>query len=46
MIGAERLSKALKERKPDCHVCFVGSHTSALPREVLSLPQVDTSSFE
>lgn len=42
MIGAERLSKALKERKSDCHVCFVGSHTSALPREVLSLPQVDT----
>ena len=42
MIGAERLSKALKDRNKDCHISFVGSHTSALPKEVLSLSQVDT----
>ena len=42
MIGAERLSKALKERNKDSHISFVGSHTSALPKEVLSLYQVDT----
>tara|TARA_B100000242_G_C43050156_1_gene490613 strand:- start:2053 stop:3582 length:1530 start_codon:yes stop_codon:yes gene_type:complete len=42
MIGAERLSRELKKEYNKAHVCFVGSHTSALPKEVLSLPQVDT----
>lgn len=41
MIGALSLAKALKESDPDCRICFVGSHTSALPREVLSYPCVD-----
>ena len=42
MIGAERLSRALRKENNSSHICFVGSHTSALPKEVLSLPQVDT----
>ena len=42
MIGAERLAKALKNKDQNSHVSFVGSHTSALPKEVLSLPHVDT----
>lgn len=41
MIGALSLAKALKESDPDCRICFVGSHTSALPMEVLSYPCVD-----
>ncbi len=41
MIGATALCKKLKEHQPDCISCFVGSHTSALPLEVLSLPEVD-----
>lgn len=41
MIGALSLAKSLKESNPDCRICFVGSHTSALPREVLSYPCVD-----
>ena len=36
MIGALGLAKALKKQHPDFPVCFVGSHTSALPMEVLS----------
>ena len=42
MIGAERLSKELKAHDKNSHICFVGSHTSALPKDVLSLEQVDT----
>ncbi|NDC80838.1 MAG: B12-binding domain-containing radical SAM protein [Verrucomicrobia bacterium] len=41
MIGAGRLCAALKLAHPEIKTCFVGSHTSALPREVLSLPFVD-----
>ena len=41
MVGAGRLCAALKHAHPDLKTCFVGSHTSALPREVLSLPFVD-----
>jgi len=42
MIGATQLASALKESSPDIHVCFVGSHISALPKKVLELPYVDT----
>ena len=35
-------AKALKNKDPKSHISFVGSHTSALPKEVLSLPHVDT----
>jgi radical SAM superfamily enzyme YgiQ (UPF0313 family) len=41
MIGASVLAKALKAHHPDFPVCFVGSHTSALPLDVLSQPFVD-----
>lgn len=41
MTGATHLARTLKEEHPDTITCFVGSHTSALPREVLSLPEVD-----
>jgi radical SAM superfamily enzyme YgiQ (UPF0313 family) len=41
MIGALALAKALKEQSPDFLVCFVGSHTSALPLDVLSYDCVD-----
>jgi len=41
MIGALALARALKETHPDYPVCFVGSHTSALPMEVLSNNCVD-----
>ena len=41
MIGAEQLANKLKEEHPECIICFVGSHVSALPREVLKLPCVD-----
>jgi len=41
MIGATELAAALKEAVPQCLTCFVGSHTSALPREVLGLESVD-----
>ena len=42
MIGAERLAKALKKQNNDIHISFVGSHVSALPKEVLELNHVDT----
>lgn len=42
MIGATELALELKSQHPDIHVCFVGSHVSALPREVITLPFVDT----
>ncbi|MEI7447867.1 MAG: radical SAM protein [Burkholderiales bacterium] len=41
MIGASRLAAALRERAPTLPIAFVGSHVSALPREVLALPFVD-----
>lgn len=41
MIGATALAKELKLQAPAVPVCFVGSHTSALPLEVLQLPFVD-----
>lgn len=41
MIGGKRLAKALKQEHPRAKVCFVGSQTSALPREVLADPHID-----
>ena len=40
MIGGERIAKKLK-KYPEIKICFVGSHVSALPREVLALDYVD-----
>jgi radical SAM superfamily enzyme YgiQ (UPF0313 family) len=41
MIGASRLACVLKKTAPEIKICFVGSHSSALPKEVLALPWVD-----
>lgn len=41
MIGASAVAKELKQHHPDLPICFVGSHTSALPMDVLQLPFVD-----
>ncbi len=41
MIGALALAKELKATHPDTLTCFVGSHVSALPKEVLSYDAVD-----
>ncbi|MBI3851662.1 MAG: radical SAM protein [Verrucomicrobia bacterium] len=41
MIGTSSLAQQLKAAYPETRTCFVGSHTSALPLEVLSLPEVD-----
>ena len=41
MIGATLLGERLKAELPESTIAFVGSHTSALPREVLALPFVD-----
>ena len=41
MIGNGACAALLKATHPGYPVCFVGSHTSALPMEVLSLPFVD-----
>ncbi len=41
MIGASALAAELKQHHPNFPVCFVGSHTSALPMDVLRLPYVD-----
>lgn len=41
MIGALALAKAIKGADLNTKVCFVGSHTSALPMEVLSHDCVD-----
>ena len=41
MIGALALARALKESCPASRIAFVGSHTSALPREVLAEASVD-----
>jgi anaerobic magnesium-protoporphyrin IX monomethyl ester cyclase len=41
MIGANKLAKQLKEAYFEYPTCFVGSHVSALPKEVLAFPWVD-----
>ena len=41
MIGASALANELRQQHPEFPICFVGSHTSALPLEVLQLPFVD-----
>lgn len=41
MIGALGLARALKQSSPGHKICFVGSHTSALPLEVLGYDCVD-----
>ncbi|MEK7684421.1 MAG: radical SAM protein [Verrucomicrobiota bacterium] len=41
MIGATALCSRLKESRPDSITCFVGSHTSALPLEVLAHKDID-----
>jgi len=41
MIGATALARKLKAEHPGTRICFVGSHTSALPMDVLSRPEVD-----
>src|ERR1700722_2245339 len=41
MIGAIELAGALKAAGLSAPICFVGSHTSALPKEVLAYPCVD-----
>lgn len=41
MIGALELARAVKDAGIDTTICFVGSHTSALPREVLAHDCVD-----
>ena len=41
MIGATSLAENLKKNSPDIKVGFIGSHTSALPKQVLSYSFVD-----
>lgn len=41
MVGAELLAGQLKKKHPEYTLCFVGSHISALPKEVLALDCVD-----
>jgi anaerobic magnesium-protoporphyrin IX monomethyl ester cyclase len=41
MIGNTGCAALLKATHPEMVTCFVGSHTSAVPREVLALPCVD-----
>ena len=41
MIGALALAKSIKDAQINTKICFVGSHTSALPLEVLSYDCVD-----
>jgi len=41
MIGATWIARGLKEDIPEVSICFIGSHASALPFEVISLPYVD-----
>ena len=41
MIGNTACCALLKATDPEIKTCFVGSHTSALPMEVLALPYVD-----
>jgi anaerobic magnesium-protoporphyrin IX monomethyl ester cyclase len=41
MRAAYMLAKKIKQHNPDTPICFVGSHTSALPREVMMFVHVD-----
>lgn len=41
MIGALALATDLKNNHPEIPICYVGSHTSALPTEVLAYDCVD-----
>lgn len=41
MIGAYRTGEKLKAALPSLPICMVGSHVSALPKEVLAKPFVD-----
>lgn len=41
MVGNTECASLLKESSPTTKICFVGSHTSALPHEVLALSFVD-----
>lgn len=41
MIGALSLAQALKQSDAQTPICFVGSHTSALPLQVLAYDSVD-----
>ncbi len=41
MIGARKLGRLLKSTYPEYPICMVGSHVSALPREVLDYDFVD-----
>src|SRR5207253_4532290 len=41
MIGATSLAESLKEARPGLKVCFVGSHASAQPHDVIKCDFVD-----
>ena len=41
MIGATALGEYIRGHAPEYPICFVGSHTSALPKDVLRYPFVD-----
>ena len=41
MIGATALARLLKQSSPETITCFVGSHVSALPLEILGRKEVD-----
>ena len=41
MIGATSLAENLKKNYPETKIGFIGSHISALPKEVLSYPYID-----
>jgi len=41
MIGATALARKVKALNPEAIICFVGSHTSALPMEVLGFDCID-----
>lgn len=41
MVGNTECVKLLKDTAPSIKTCFVGSHTSALPLEVISIPSID-----
>ena len=41
MIGALKLAEAVKQAQIATKICFVGSHVSALPKEVLGYENVD-----
>ena len=41
MIGATALGAYIREHAPEYPICFVGSHTSAMPKDVLKYAFVD-----